>query len=143
LTRQQVPVITQFLSDRFDDETGLKEIASALISMTKMHFFGDSEATQVATAMMKVDLPKHPPSTRFAVLTLLDALMSGYRDSLKDMGDKFITGLADMVGGEKDPRNLMILFSIMKVVLVEFDIVRHTEVRPYSIPVVRAMDADE
>ncbi|KAI5816584.1 RNAPII transcription regulator C-terminal-domain-containing protein, partial [Pyronema omphalodes] len=127
LTRQQVPVITQFLSDRFEDETGLKEIAAALTSMTKMHFFGDSEATLVATEMIKVDLPKHPPSTRFAVLTLLDALMSGYRDSLKDMGDKFITGLADMVGGEKDPRNLMILFSIMKVILVEFDIVRHTE----------------
>ncbi|KAF8250485.1 ARM repeat-containing protein [Wilcoxina mikolae CBS 423.85] len=127
LSRQQVPVITQFLCDRFDDETGLKETAAALTSLTKMHFFGDSEATQVATALVKVDLPKHPPTTRFTVLTLVDALMSGYRDSLKAMGDKFITGLADIIGGEKDPRNLMIVFSVMKVVLVEFDIVRHTE----------------
>lgn len=47
--------------------------------------------------------------------------------ALKSLGDKFITGLADLVGGEKDPRNLMIVFSVMKVVLVEFDIVRHTE----------------
>jgi DNA repair/transcription protein MET18/MMS19 len=129
LSRQQVPVITQFLCDRFDDETGLREAAAGLTSLTRMHFFGDSEATQVATTLVKVDLPKHPPTTRFIALTLLDALMSDYRDSLKAIGDKFITGLADIIGGEKDPRNLMIVFSIMKVILVEFDIVRHTEVR--------------
>lgn len=128
LSRQQVPVITRFLCDRLDDETGLKETAAALTRLTKMHFFGDGEATQVATALVKVDLPKHPPTTRFAVLTLVDSLMSRYRDSLKTMGDRFVTGLADMIGGEKDPRNLMIAFSVMKVVLVEFDIVRHTEV---------------
>ena len=44
------------------------------------------------------------------------------------MKDKFIKGLVDLVGGEKDPRNLMIVFSLLKVVLVEFDIVQHVEV---------------
>jgi DNA repair/transcription protein MET18/MMS19 len=128
LSRQQVPVMTQFLCDRLEDETGLKEVATGLTSLTKMHFFGNAEATKIMTGLLAVDLPKHPPTTRFAVLTLIDALMSGSRDALKAMGDKFVTGLADLVGGEKDPRNLMIVFSLMKVVLVEFDIVRHTEV---------------
>ena len=131
LSRQHLPVITQFLCDRLEDETGLKEVASGLISLTAMHYFDSDQATKVATALIAVDLPKHPPTTRFMVLTLVDALMSGYRDSLKAMGDKFITGLADMIGGEKDPRNLMIVFSVMKVVLVEFDIVRHTEVESH------------
>lgn len=48
--------------------------------------------------------------------------------ALKSMGGKFVTGLVDLVGGEKDPRNLMIVFSVVKVVLVEFDIVAHVEV---------------
>lgn len=39
-----------------------------------------------------------------------------------------MTGLVELVGGEKDPRNLMIVFSVIKVVLVEFDIVPHVEV---------------
>lgn len=47
---------------------------------------------------------------------------------LKSMGDEFLIGLVDLVGGEKDPRNLMIVFSIIKVILVEFDIVKHVEV---------------
>lgn len=48
--------------------------------------------------------------------------------ALRSMGGKFVTGLVDLVGGEKDPRNLMIVFSVVKVVLVEFDIVAHVEV---------------
>lgn len=51
-----------------------------------------------------------------------------YTTALKHMGSKFITGLVELIGGEKDPRNLMIVFSVVKVVLVEFDIVAHTEV---------------
>ena len=45
------------------------------------------------------------------------------------MGDNFIVGFTDLVSGEKDPRNLMIIFSMIKVVIVEWDIVRHIEVR--------------
>lgn len=52
--------------------------------------------------------------------------------ALKSMGGKFITGLVELVGGEKDPRNLMIVFSVVKVVLVEFDIVVHIEVSTKS-----------
>lgn len=44
------------------------------------------------------------------------------------MGGKFITSFTELVGGEKDPRNLMIVFSIVRVILVEFDIVLHIEV---------------
>lgn len=44
------------------------------------------------------------------------------------MGGEFIVGLVDLVGGEKDPRNLMIVFSVIKVVLIEFDIIPHIEV---------------
>jgi hypothetical protein len=31
--------------------------------------------------------------------------------------------------GEKDPRNLMLVFSILKVIMVEWDISNHVEVR--------------
>ena len=47
---------------------------------------------------------------------------------MKVVGGRFVKGFADLVGGEKDPRNLMIVFSVMKVILVEFDIVKHVEV---------------
>ena len=48
--------------------------------------------------------------------------------ALKEMGKAFVKGYMELVSGEKDPRNLMIIFSNIKVILVEFDIVELTDV---------------
>lgn len=45
------------------------------------------------------------------------------------MGDESLVGIVDLVSGEKDPRNLMVVFSLLKVVMVEWDISNHVEVR--------------
>jgi hypothetical protein len=47
---------------------------------------------------------------------------------MRDMGDISLLGVVDLMTGEKDPRNLMIVFSILKVVMVEWDISNHIEV---------------
>lgn len=44
------------------------------------------------------------------------------------MGDESLVGIVDLMTGEKDPRNLMIVFSILRVVMVEWDITNHVEV---------------
>lgn len=61
-------------------------------------------------------------------MDLLHALMSQYRTALKDMGDETIVGITELVSGEKDPRNLMIIFSILRVIMVEWDISSYAEV---------------
>jgi hypothetical protein len=54
--------------------------------------------------------------------------MSTHRAAMRDMGDISLLGVVDIMTGEKDPRNLMIVFSILKVIMVEWDISNHTEV---------------
>lgn len=44
------------------------------------------------------------------------------------MGDDFVTSYIKVAEGEKDPRNLMMGFSIMRVILIEFDPYLHLEV---------------
>lgn len=44
------------------------------------------------------------------------------------MGDESLVGVVDLMTGEKDPRNLMIVFSNLKVVMMEWDITNHAEV---------------
>jgi DNA repair/transcription protein MET18/MMS19 len=41
---------------------------------------------------------------------------------LKTMGLKFLDGYVSLVEGEKDPRNLLVVFAMDKVILIEFDI---------------------
>jgi DNA repair/transcription protein MET18/MMS19 len=46
------------------------------------------------------------------------------------MGKKFVSDYCRLVTGEKDPRNLRLLFSIDRIVILEFDISENVEVRP-------------
>src|SRR4051794_15011018 len=43
------------------------------------------------------------------------------------MGEESLVGIADLVSGEKDPRNLMIIFSMLRVIMIEWDITKHAE----------------
>lgn len=44
------------------------------------------------------------------------------------MQDESLVGTIDLVAGEKDPRNLMLIFSMLRVFMVEWDITRHVEI---------------
>ena len=41
------------------------------------------------------------------------------------MGDESLVGVVELVAGEKDPRNLMMIFSILRVIILEWDIKNH------------------
>lgn len=43
------------------------------------------------------------------------------------MGDESLVGVVNLVSGEKDPRNLMLIFSMLRVLMVEWDISAHIE----------------
>lgn len=86
------------------------------------------------------DLQVRPQTSRFQILQLLNDLMSNHRKgvllgilahiylhfpAIRDMGDESLVGVIDLVSGEKDPRNLMLVFSMLKVIMIEWDISQH------------------
>lgn len=74
------------------------------------------------------DLKLRLQPQRLQVLELLHALMSSHREVLKAMGNESLVAITDLVAGEKDPRNLMIVFSVLKVIMMEWDVSDHAEV---------------
>lgn len=79
------------------------------------------------------DLQIRSQAQRLRVLELLNDLMLKHRNALKQLGNESIVGITDLVSGEKDPRNLMVIFSILRVVMVEWDIFAHAEVCLISV----------
>ena len=61
-------------------------------------------------------------------IQLLHALMLNHREAVKAMGDESLVAVTDLVAGEKDPRNLMIVFSVLKVIMMEWKISDYAEV---------------
>lgn len=54
--------------------------------------------------------------------------MSGHRSAIRALEDESLVGITDLVSGEKDPRNLMMIFSILRVIMIEWNISNHAEV---------------
>ncbi|KAL1879571.1 hypothetical protein Plec18167_004028 [Paecilomyces lecythidis] len=125
LTRQQVQVLTTFFCDRIEDGGAV----AGLDTLQRLDRFNKDMAQEVARAMFEnfQELQARPQSQRFQVYQLLNELMSNHREALHDMGDESLVGIVDLMTGEKDPRNLMLAFSILKVVMVEWDIKNHIE----------------
>lgn len=80
------------------------------------------------------DLQIRPQAQRLEIIELLHDLMFKHRNALRELGDQSVVGITNLVGGEKDPRNLMVIFSIIRVVMIEWDISGHAEVCIYSSP---------
>ncbi|KAL4902630.1 hypothetical protein BDW74DRAFT_180732 [Aspergillus multicolor] len=125
LTRQQVQVLTTFFCDRIEDAGAV----AGLETLQKLDRFTKDMAEELAIALFENfnTLQSRAQSQRFQVYQLLNELMSNHRPVLHNMGDTSLVGTVDLMTGEKDPRNLMLVFSILKVIMVEWDISRHVE----------------
>jgi DNA repair/transcription protein MET18/MMS19 len=102
-----------------------------------------------------VNMRAYPQGVRHQVYQLFDVLLAGHRygeskdgdsgqticlplppstprltltPAFKAMGPEFISSYCKMVDGEKDPRNLMLLFQIDTVILREFNVAPQIEV---------------
>lgn len=54
-----------------------------------------------------------------------------YDPAMKNLGDAAVRGYIRLAEGEKDPRNLMIAFSVLRVLLIEFDVTASVEVSAF------------
>ncbi|KAL3465284.1 ARM repeat-containing protein [Aspergillus heterothallicus] len=125
LTRQQVQVLTTFFCDRIEDAGAVTGVET----LQKLDRFTKDMAEEVAKALFENfnTLQSRAQTQRFQVYQLLNELMSNHRAVLHEMGDTSLVGTVDLMTGEKDPRNLMLVFSILKVIMVEWDISNHVE----------------
>ncbi|KAK2758720.1 hypothetical protein FQN54_003410 [Arachnomyces sp. PD_36] len=126
LTRQQIQVLTSFYCDRIGDGGAI----AGLDCLQGLGRFNNEMTAMTARALFEnfEELQLRPQSQRFQIIQLLSRLMTNHREAFHEMGDESLVGIVDLVHGEKDPRNLMLVFSILKVIMVEWDISNHAQI---------------
>lgn len=64
-------------------------------------------------------------SERYSILQLIDRLVAKYRTAIRELHEEDPMLLPNFIAffeGEKDPRNLMIVFSLLQVPMTEWDV---------------------
>ncbi|BEJ17350.1 hypothetical protein CspHIS471_0607510 [Cutaneotrichosporon sp. HIS471] len=126
INRPAATTLRSFFLSKLDD--GLEHALKALGVLARLSSFGDEEAEEVYRAIVEnVNMRAYPQGVRHQVYLLFDALLAGHRYAFKSMGPEFISSYCKMVDGEKDPRNLMLLFQLDTVILREFNVASQIE----------------
>ncbi|KAG8854442.1 hypothetical protein FRB96_007504 [Tulasnella sp. 330] len=123
INRQSTRVLVTFYTERLDDSDTAIPALKGLLCMSQLPTFTATESTEVFQALVaNIRMKAQVQSTRYIVFKTLDILFARFRDAIKGLGGSAVKGYLTLAEGEKDPRNLMLAFSIVRVLLIEFDV---------------------
>ncbi|GAM91442.1 hypothetical protein ANO11243_094920 [Dothideomycetidae sp. 11243] len=129
LSLQQRSLLTEFILSRIrDDSEGIAACAKALVALERLGKWDGETVRNIIDTLIDSTHPLKQfklQGERYAVLQLIDLLLANYRQIItnraKDDHD-FIARFTSYFEGEKDPRNLMIVFSVVMVPMTEWDL---------------------
>ncbi|KZV92361.1 hypothetical protein EXIGLDRAFT_710205 [Exidia glandulosa HHB12029] len=128
MNRHATRTMLEFFLKKLEDTATVIPALNGILKLTVLPAFLASDAEATSKGLFEhVKMKAHVQSTRFVVFSIIDSLMAKHRETLKEMGDVFVAGYIALADGEKDPRNLILSFAIVRVILVEFIIDRHVD----------------
>nr|POF26312.1 dna repair/transcription protein mms19 [Quercus suber] len=129
LSGQERRLLVTFILGRIAGDTeGIAASARALIALEGLGRWDAETAQNVVRTFIDHTNPLRQfrlQTERYPVAQLLDLLLAKYRDAIHQIhkdDPAFLEKFIAYFEGEKDPRNLMIVFSLLQVPMTEWDI---------------------
>ncbi|KAJ4296208.1 hypothetical protein N0V90_006253 [Kalmusia sp. IMI 367209] len=128
LSLQQRNLLCDFILSRTEDGDGIGSCAKGLLALEERGKWDNGRVQDIMETLLANTSPLRQykqQSERYPVLRLIDALLARYRDALRTLHDskpEFLSRFIAYFDGEKDPRNLMVVFSILNVPMTEWNI---------------------
>ncbi|AET40160.1 Met18p Ecym_5405 [Eremothecium cymbalariae DBVPG len=116
LMKNDVLVVFEFYKNRTDDSACLEEIFHGISSLVKMRYFSSGQIMPLLNILKDQYQPSsHLAATRYLGFKILDNLLQRFHTVISNdklMNDYFIRTFILLANGEKDPKNLLLSFSL-------------------------------
>ncbi|KAI1316679.1 hypothetical protein EDD11_009635 [Mortierella claussenii] len=123
-----VNVLVEFYCDRLTDQACVPELLKGLLALSKFDKFTGVDCVKAVKAILAlVNVQTYQQTARHYVFLLFESVITRHTQSLRSMSSDFVFGFIQCLDGEKDPRNLLLAFTLIKKIILEFDIAQHVE----------------
>ncbi|KAF9182984.1 hypothetical protein BGZ51_004321 [Haplosporangium sp. Z 767] len=123
-----VSVLVEFYCDRLTDQACVPELLKGLLALSKFDKFTGVDCIKVVKAILAlVNVQTYQQTARHYVFLFFESAITRFTSNLRSMSSDFVFGFIQCLDGEKDPRNLMLAFTLIKNIIQEFDIAQYVE----------------
>ncbi|KAI9357881.1 Dos2-interacting transcription regulator of RNA-Pol-II-domain-containing protein [Pilaira anomala] len=128
LDSSTITAIIQFIGNRINDPALVPRCIDIYLVLMSTENISSADVLQVCNAVFSsIKVKKLPQQSRFKILTILKKAIDKYASEIQRSKTNFISGFINCMDGEKDPRNLLVAFELIRTIMDRFDISRHIE----------------
>nr|XP_012153539.1 PREDICTED: MMS19 nucleotide excision repair protein homolog isoform X2 [Megachile rotundata] len=129
LNEAELHFITSFYCDRLKDHHSIiPAVLKGILAIVQMnHLPKDSPERLLRVFFDNVQCQSQSAIDRYNIYLILTTLLQNKIEDLKAMGPDFLYGMISTIEGERDPRNLMLIFTILPHFMKEFPLGHLTE----------------
>ncbi|KAI8092106.1 Dos2-interacting transcription regulator of RNA-Pol-II-domain-containing protein [Thamnidium elegans] len=129
LTEETVGVLVNFYANRLSDHASVPNLMTGFVALTSKfdHFNTACTMKTIESIIKQVKVQVFPHITRNATFQVYENLLDYHCQDVKLVNDQFIRGFTRSIAGEKDPRNLMAVYTIIQKIVQLLDISTHVE----------------
>ena len=114
LDEEQLGFIVAFFKDRSRDRPCVEEVSRGMTALVKRW---PIKSKAVEMLITEVYVQAHDQTTRRSLLKLVEAVLDHHLETAKQLKHDFVYGYLQMIDSERDPRNLLLVFSLTPRVL--------------------------
>ncbi|CAO3632451.1 unnamed protein product [Mucor fragilis] len=129
LNEAAVSVLVNFYCSRLSDPASVPNLMSGLVALTSKFdgFNAACTSTVVSSLGNDIQVQSFAHITRNAAFKIFENLLDKHSQHVKPITNEFITVFIQSITNEKDPRNLMSVYTVIQKIVKLLDITQHVE----------------
>jgi DNA repair/transcription protein MET18/MMS19 len=123
VSSQAATVLIQFYLARLDDQASVGDLLMGVHALVAMGVVSKTDQLAIPTRIFaELNVQSHPQNVRYDIFRTFSLMLANNLDGVKKIQKDFIGGFIHCMSGEKDPRNLVILFKLAKEIVEHLDL---------------------
>ena len=123
LNHQSITVLFDFMLSRLDDHASVDDLLTGFVALLDKNLLSKSDQLQIVPKIIKeINVQNYPQNSRYNIFKIFALVLKNNLAEIKVAPLDYITAFIHSMDGEKDPRNLLLLFQIALSIIQNLNI---------------------